>query len=54
MSNQAYISLGGNVGNTQEIFQQALKEIEEHIGKIVKRSSIYQTGAWGNTQQNIS
>ncbi len=52
MSNQAYISLGGNVGNTQEIFQQALKKIEECIGEIVKGSSIYQTAAWGNTQQN--
>ena len=52
MSNQAYISLGGNVGNTQEIFQKALEEIYQHIGKITKKSSLYQTAAWGNTQQN--
>ena len=52
MSNQAYISLGGNIGNTQEIFQKALEEIYQHIGKITKKSSLYQTAAWGNTQQN--
>lgn len=52
MSNLAYISLGGNVGNTQEIFQEALKEVEKRIGNILQQSSLYQTAAWGNTEQN--
>lgn len=52
MSNQAYISLGGNVGNTQEIFEQALQMLAENVGKITQKSSLYQTAAWGNIPQN--
>ena len=48
----AYISLGGNLGNTKDIFQEALQEIEKYIGTIVHKSSLYQTAAWGNTLQN--
>lgn len=51
MLQQAYISLGGNLGNTAEIFEQALQEIERLAGDISKKSSLYQTAAWGNTQQ---
>lgn len=52
MLQQVYISLGGNMGNTQEIFQKALKEIEEKLGHIVQKSSLYRTAPWGNTQQS--
>lgn len=51
MLQQAYISLGGNLGNTVEIFEQALQEIERLAGILQKKSSLYQTAAWGNTQQ---
>ena len=51
MLQQAYISLGGNLGNTAEIFEQALQVIERLAGDISKKSSLYQTAAWGNTQQ---
>ena len=52
MSNRVYISLGGNVGNTQEIFSQALQMLAEKVGKITLKSSLYQTAAWGNIPQN--
>lgn len=52
MSNRVYISLGGNVGNTQEIFSQALQMLSEKVGKITQKSSLYQTAAWGNIPQN--
>lgn len=52
MSNRVYISLGGNVGNTQEIFSQTLQMLAEKVGKITQKSSLYQTAAWGNIPQN--
>ncbi len=52
MSNLVYISLGGNVGNTQEIFKEALQIIAEKLGEITQKSSLYQTAAWGNIPQN--
>ena len=52
MSHLAYISLGGNIGNTLNIFQNALLAIEKKLGKIIQKSSIYQTAAWGKEDQN--
>lgn len=52
MSHLAYISLGGNIGNTLDIFQNALLAIEKKLGKIIQKSSIYQTAAWGKEDQN--
>ena len=40
MSHLAYISLGGNIGNTLEIFQNALLAIEKKLGKIIQKSKI--------------
>ena len=44
---QLFLSLGGNLGNTREIFEGAYPLIEKKIGKISVYSSIYQTEAWG-------
>lgn len=46
-----FISLGGNLENTQEIFHELYPEIEKNIGIIQKFSSIYQTAAWGLKKQ---
>ncbi|MBZ1326047.1 2-amino-4-hydroxy-6-hydroxymethyldihydropteridine diphosphokinase [Aquirufa sp. 15D-MOB] len=46
-----YLSLGGNLGNTLEIFKNVYPILEKKIGPILHFSSIYQTKAWGNTQQ---
>lgn len=51
MFQQAYISLGGNLGNPPETFRKALKDIEQLAGPILSQSSLYQTAAWGFTQQ---
>ena len=51
MINQLFLSLGGNLGNTREIFEGAYPLIEKKIGKISVYSSIYQTEAWGPIQQ---
>jgi 2-amino-4-hydroxy-6-hydroxymethyldihydropteridine diphosphokinase len=39
--------LGGNVGNTLEIFGKAKMQLVENAGPILQESSLYQTEAWG-------
>ena len=51
MITQLFLSLGGNLGNTREIFEGAYPLIEKNIGKISVYSSIYQTEAWGPIPQ---
>ncbi len=51
MANSVFISLGGNLGNTREIFKNVYAEIEKKLGPITKKSSIYQTAAWGPIPQ---
>jgi len=49
--NSAYLLIGGNLGNRAEQLAMARKLIEEQCGKIVQASSIYETAAWGKTDQ---
>ncbi len=42
-----YLSLGSNEGNKLENLQNALDQIAEKVGRIVKISSVYKTAAWG-------
>ena len=51
MSSFVFISLGGNLGNTLQIFKNSYLEIEKKIGRIATFSKIYQTAAWGKTDQ---
>ena len=51
MTQHLFLSLGGNLGNTREIFEGAYPLIEKKIGKISVYSSIYQTEAWGPIPQ---
>ncbi len=46
-----YLSLGGNLGNTQEIFETCYPLIENKVGAILQKSSLYQTAAWGLKDQ---
>jgi 2-amino-4-hydroxy-6-hydroxymethyldihydropteridine diphosphokinase len=48
---QVFLSLGGNLGNTQEIFKACYPLIENKVGAILKQSSLYQTAAWGLQDQ---
>ena len=47
----AYLLIGGNLGNRLAYLQQAVHEIEASCGIITRRSSIYETEAWGLTNQ---
>ena len=49
--NTAYLMLGGNKGDKLQNLQQALLLLEKKVGTITKRSDIFVTAAWGNTDQ---
>lgn len=42
-----YLLLGSNLGNRPLMLSQALKLIRDRVGKIVLRSSVYETEPWG-------
>ena len=46
-----FLSLGGNLGNTQEIFEACYPMIENKVGVILQQSSLYRTAAWGLQDQ---
>lgn len=47
-----FLGLGSNLGNREGNLLTAQKLIEEEVGKILSKSSIYETAAWGITEQN--
>ncbi len=49
--NIAYILLGGNVGKVTEQLDTATNYINKEIGKVLRKSAIYQTAAWGKKDQ---
>lgn len=49
--NTAYLLTGGNLGNRKQNLGQAARLINIACGKIVALSSIYETAAWGKTEQ---
>ncbi len=49
--NQAYLLIGGNMGNRPDNLVNAKKLLEEECGSIKKESSIYETAAWGINDQ---
>ncbi len=49
--NTAYLLTGGNLGNKSHYLSQAREMIEQFCGQIIHISSIYETAAWGLTDQ---
>lgn len=47
----AYLLIGGNLGNREQNLASATLLLEEQCGPITARSSLYQTAAWGKTDQ---
>lgn len=47
----AYLLIGGNLGNRKSNLQQAAQLVEEYCGDIISISAIYETAAWGFTDQ---
>ena len=48
---KAYLLLGTNLGNKIAYLQQAYQLIQTLCGKVYSQSSIYETAAWGLTNQ---
>jgi 2-amino-4-hydroxy-6-hydroxymethyldihydropteridine diphosphokinase len=49
--NKAYLLTGGNMGNRQEQLAIAMELIGQQCGNITNVSSLYETAAWGKTDQ---
>jgi 2-amino-4-hydroxy-6-hydroxymethyldihydropteridine diphosphokinase len=49
--NKAYLLIGGNVGNRSGYLQQAVNILNATCGKVINKSALYETAAWGNTDQ---
>ena len=47
----AYLLTGGNLGNRKENLSKAISLINEQCGSLTRSSSIYETEAWGITDQ---
>ena len=47
----AYLLIGGNIGNRKENLSKAVSLINEQCGPLTRSSSIYETEAWGITDQ---
>ena len=49
--NIAYLLIGGNLGNRSANLKKAILLIDQTCGKIIQSSAIYETAAWGLTNQ---
>ena len=47
----AHLLLGSNMGNRLQNLNIAIEHIEAEVGKVVAKSSVYETEAWGKTDQ---
>jgi 2-amino-4-hydroxy-6-hydroxymethyldihydropteridine diphosphokinase len=48
-----FLSIGSNSGDRSAYLQQSVKLIEQKIGRIIRRSDVYETQSWGYEGQNF-
>ena len=51
MNQNIFILIGSNLGNRSANLTQSLSLIEKYIGRITNQSSVYETAAWGKTDE---
>ena len=51
--NKVYLLIGGNLGDRLVNMLNAIRLIEIQCGRIIEKSSIYETEAWGFTDQPV-
>jgi 2-amino-4-hydroxy-6-hydroxymethyldihydropteridine diphosphokinase len=51
MKKRVFLLLGTNLGDRTGNLRQAMEAIDQQAGKIVKTSSVFETSAWGKTDQ---
>jgi 2-amino-4-hydroxy-6-hydroxymethyldihydropteridine diphosphokinase len=49
--NNVYLLIGGNLDDRVKNLSNSIDWIEKEVGPILKKSSIYETAAWGVTEQ---
>lgn len=49
--NKAFLLLGSNLGDRVEILEKAIRVIENQGIRLLKKSNLYETAAWGKTDQ---
>lgn len=49
----AYLLLGGNLGDCEETFGAARREISRHVGRITQTSPLVTSPAWGFESENL-
>ena len=47
-----YIALGSNLGNRRGVMREALIQLSERVGEVVKASSLHETEPWGVNSPN--
>lgn len=50
--NVATLLLGCNIGNCESTFIETLNAFEKKCGRLINKSSLYKTAAWGFSEQN--
>jgi len=50
--NTAYLLIGGNLGDRAAYLAEAVNHISLQCGRVSSISSLYETAAWGNTNQS--
>ncbi len=50
--NQVVLLLGGNIGNVKSVFSETIKLIETLCGKLLLKSNLYESEAWGFSSNN--
>ena len=51
MIHTVYLLIGGNLGDRFQNLQYAIELVEENCGDVIAVSSVYETAAWGMTDQ---
>ena len=49
--NKIFLITGGNIGDRKKSLETAAALIQKQIGKIIRLSAMYETEAWGITNQ---
>ena len=47
-----YLSLGSNLGNRKNYINSAISKLENKVGKLITKSSFYETKPWGFKTEN--
>lgn len=49
--NKVFLLIGGNIGDRLKFLEEAIELVDLTCGDILQRSAVYETAAWGKTDQ---